>query len=70
MTQQELYDLAKELDTRDVVYLAAAHLEHLRNMEFGGDINCEDRTFHVHVYCKMKPKIIELEEGYKWGLKD
>lgn len=55
MEQKELYELAKKLTTKDVVYLAASHLEHIKTMEYGGTINADDRVFEVHVSCKLKP---------------
>lgn len=54
MTQEELYKLASELTTKDVVYLAASHLEHLKNYEFGGTIDAKDRIFNVYVKCELK----------------
>lgn len=57
MTQQELYELSGKLTTTEMVYLAASHLEHLRNMEYGGEINAGDRIFEVRVKCTMKERV-------------
>jgi len=54
MSQEELYELASKLDERDIVYLASSVLEHLKVMEMGGTIDCDDRIFEVHIECKMK----------------
>ena len=54
MTQQELYELAGKLDTKSVVYFVAAHLEHLRNAEFGGYIDCGGSMFTM--VAKFEPK--------------
>ena len=54
MEQEELYKLASELTTKEVIYLAAAHLEHLKNCEFGGTIDADDRIFNVTVRCDLK----------------
>jgi hypothetical protein len=54
MEQQELYKLAQQLSTKEIVYLACSHLEHLKTAEFGGTIDAGDRTFKIVVTCEPK----------------
>ena len=39
MEQKELYELAGKLDSKEIAYLIASHLEHIGKKEFGFTIN-------------------------------
>lgn len=54
MEQQELYKLAQQLTTKQVAYLACAHLEHLNVAEWGGTVDGGNVIFKVVVTCEPK----------------
>lgn len=43
MTFEELRTLASVLDTKEVVYLVCAHLEHTGKAEIGFNVNCHEK---------------------------
>ena len=47
MDQKELYNLAGKLDTKDVAYLVASHMEHIGKCEFGFRINADQGYTYV-----------------------
>lgn len=54
MTQKELYELAGKLTSKEVVYLACSHLEHIGNAELIGRIDQPERIFMVNITCEAK----------------
>lgn len=45
MTQEELYELAKVLNDKDVAYLICAHMEHINKSTFGFELRANGGIF-------------------------
>ena len=54
MTKQELYELAKQLTDKEVVYLLCSHLEHIGKAELGGHIDAGNIQYDVVVKASLK----------------
>lgn len=55
MKQQELYELAGKLTDKEIAYLVASHLEHIKKSEFGFRITAGTGDFVGE--CRFEPKI-------------
>lgn len=63
MTQQELYELAGKLSSKEIVYLACSHLEHIGKAELTGKLEQPTRIFTVNILCESKNRSIFNKES-------